>query len=333
MRAPPIVVLLAALAGLLQLLASSETKAQPSPARPIVVVPGILGTKLCHGRNVVWGGISSLSNFGRLDTDQPTAETLVPCGLLDKISVLGPFWKIDAYQGLIDTLKRMGYREGETLFVFTYDWRRSNLETAHALGAFINTIPAPKVDVVAHSMGGLLLTIYLQQQGGTQRVNKTVFLGTPFMGSMNAFAGCPKAGAALKTRLPGEFAQSGGPLSRLLPSTSYYPGYSSCCGFGTRDNYTAVDPFDPLSWRKLGWLPPEYDTGPRAPLFDARLAGAKKVRDIMARPFPAEVGSVKIVGDAFGTNLYLLTPSPIHPGRIRPWSGSRRRNGAGVERG
>src|SRR5262249_47775238 len=144
--------------------------------------------KLCNGPELVWGGASSLANFHRLNLVKPNPEPLKPCGLLDKISVLGPFWKIEAYGGLIETLKGLGYEEGLTLFIFTYDWRQSNIDSARLLSELISSINAPTVDIVAHSMGGLVSTIYLHNFDGIKRVNKIIFLGTPFLGSMNAFA-------------------------------------------------------------------------------------------------------------------------------------------------
>jgi hypothetical protein len=103
-----------------------QSLCQTLPTRPVVVVPGILGSKLCKGEEVVWGGRSSLSNFSRLDLGVPSPEALTPCGLLDQISILGPFWKINAYSSLVERLKSLGYREGQTLFVFDYDWRQTN---------------------------------------------------------------------------------------------------------------------------------------------------------------------------------------------------------------
>jgi len=69
------------------------------------------------------------------------------------------------------------------------------------LGAFINSIhysdgtPVPQVDVVAHSMGGLIVRSYLsgKQQAsgafsppGTPKIRKAVFIGTPHFGSFQA---------------------------------------------------------------------------------------------------------------------------------------------------
>lgn len=63
------------------------------------------------------------------------------------------------------------------------------------LGAFLNKLPAPQVDVVAHSMGGLIVRSYLagkQAAPGiftppsTQKIRKAVFIATPHFGSFQA---------------------------------------------------------------------------------------------------------------------------------------------------
>jgi hypothetical protein len=109
--------------------------AMAQSAKPVVFVPGILGTKLCDkATNLpVWGGIKSLNNFAKLDLEDSGNPALIPCGLVDKIDLLGPFWAIHNYDKLFEDLKQLGYENSKTLFPFPYDWRQSNLETAKLL--------------------------------------------------------------------------------------------------------------------------------------------------------------------------------------------------------
>jgi hypothetical protein len=67
-----------------------------------------------------------------------------------------------------------------------------------------------------------------------------------------------------------------------------------------------VDPMNPKAWRQYGWLPPEYASGSRSGYFDTQLARAKQVQELLAKPIPTDVATVKVVGDAFGTDLYLV---------------------------
>jgi pimeloyl-ACP methyl ester carboxylesterase len=233
---------------------------------------------------------------------------LKPCGLLDKISVLGPFWKIEAYGGLIETLKGLGYEEGLTLFIFTYDWRQSNIDSARLLSELISSINAPTVDIVAHSMGGLVSTIYLHNFDGIKRVNKIIFLGTPFLGSMNAFATLSDGWGSFQNMIAGGIDTIRNTAFSLPAIYELLPNYENCCRIGTRTDYTPVDPTDPAVWRQYGWLPADYDSGDRANYFNDRLVRAKQVHEIMRRPFPSTINTVRVVSDAFATNLYLVVP-------------------------
>jgi pimeloyl-ACP methyl ester carboxylesterase len=243
-----------------------------------------------------------------LDIDAAPAEQLIPCGLLDKVSILGPFWKIDAYDGLINTLKNIGYRDrgSQSLFVFTYDWRQSNVDSARQLNQFIEQINAPKVDIVAHSMGGLVSAIYAHNYDGAKRINKIVFLGTPFMGSMNTFATLSDGWGGFQNIIVGGIESIRRTALSFAALYELLPRYPNCCRMGTQNNYVPVDPMNASSWRQYHWLPGEYDSGGRAGHFDSRLAGARAVQEIMQRPLPNGIASVKVVGDVFGTNLYLL---------------------------
>jgi uncharacterized protein (TIGR03437 family) len=63
------------------------------------------------------------------------------------------------------------------------------------LGTFLNTLSVPQVDVVAHSMGGLIIRSYLSGKQTTsgvfsppavQKIRKAVFVATPHFGSFQA---------------------------------------------------------------------------------------------------------------------------------------------------
>jgi pimeloyl-ACP methyl ester carboxylesterase len=279
-----------------------------APDRPVIVVPGILGTKLCQGKEVVWGGAKSLINFGRLDLAAGQPEDLQLCGLLDQVTVLGPFWKIEAYSNLIQGLSALGYVEGRNLFVYEYDWRKSNIENAALLKDFVDKISDSKVDIVAHSMGGLVTSIYVHKFNGTSRVNKIVFLGTPFLGSMNAFTTLSEGWGNFANMIAGGI---GTIRQTALSFTSLYelmPSYDNCCRIGTKDDYMAIDPLDPAIWRMLEWLPTEYKSGDRKKFFEDSIAKAWEVRQLMKLPIPPAIKVSRVVGDVFGTNLYLVAP-------------------------
>lgn len=135
---------------------------------PIIVIPGILGSKLVDqdGRRVVWG------EFGGNGIDPATAEgarlLALPLehgrtlnDLEDEVQVEGPLdavnvrvfgvpFQISAYRDILAALGYGGYRDStastgnqnkqnqfDNCFQFAYDWRRDNVETAALLHEFI----------------------------------------------------------------------------------------------------------------------------------------------------------------------------------------------------
>ncbi|TSC84863.1 MAG: PGAP1 family protein [Parcubacteria group bacterium Gr01-1014_13] len=117
---------------------------------PVIIIPGILGSAEKDG---VW--------------------------LIDPI--------FHTYDDLIDTLAANGYTKGVDLFSFPYNWRQSNILTAFQLHQKIDEVKAvcncDKVDLVGHSMGGLVARQYAQSNYYENDVDQLIFLGTPHLGA------------------------------------------------------------------------------------------------------------------------------------------------------
>jgi len=102
---------------------------------------------------------------------------------------------LHTYDNLIATLKVNSYVENKSLFTFPYEWRNSNVITANllkdkiasvkqeCLNANLPDIDCSKVDLVAHSMGGLVAREYIQSGQYQHDVDQLIFLGTPHKGS------------------------------------------------------------------------------------------------------------------------------------------------------
>ena len=90
-----------------------------------------------------------------------------------------------------------GYREDSlleakpTLFTFPYDWRADNNITARLLKEKIQRVKEisgrDKVDIVAHSMGGLVARSYIEGNDYQNDIDQVVFLGTPHLGSPESY--------------------------------------------------------------------------------------------------------------------------------------------------
>jgi len=136
---------------------------------PVIVIPGILGSKLVDGRTqrVVWGAFSrDYANPQTPDGARLVAlpmregatlaelrDEVRPDGVLDRVrlNLLGLPVELQAYVNILATLGVGGYRDqllGQagavdygplhyTCFQFDYDWRRDNVENARRLAEFI----------------------------------------------------------------------------------------------------------------------------------------------------------------------------------------------------
>src|SRR3989344_71460 len=123
----------------------------------------------------------------------PDPVIIIP-GILGSANKNGT-WVIDpilhTYDNLIETLEANGYQQGYDLFTFPYNWYQSNILTAHELRNKIidvkNSCACTKVDIVAHSMGGLVARQYIQSDEYEGGIDQLIFLGTPHLGSPNAY--------------------------------------------------------------------------------------------------------------------------------------------------
>jgi pimeloyl-ACP methyl ester carboxylesterase len=285
------------------------TAQSAEPFRPLVFLPGILGSELLdQDGGLVWGGLRSLKRFEELEiTAHGPVKPLRVGGLIRNISILGPFWTLHQYDGLLKTLKDLNYREGETLFIFPYDWRYSNFETAQKLENFIDAQPALKdqqFDILAHSMGGIIARIYIQRLDGGPRVKRFISLGVPAQGAMNAFAIMSEGWGQFKNLMAGGIATIRRVVFSFPSLYELLPRYDNCCRIGDETTYAPFDPTDVNVWKANGWIPPEHG-GPKLALVEKAFGDAQRLRELMRQPLPDSVEVTLIAGDRFGTYLYL----------------------------
>lgn len=122
---------------------------------------------------------------GAQDVFTPTDPDLTPV-------LLVPGWGDQA--AVIEPLRQRfldgGWTESRVRAVDFQDPVGSNrtnaLEIARAVETLRGLTGVDRVDVVAHSMGGLALRYYLQSEGGAQNVRRAVFLATPHRGTVAA---------------------------------------------------------------------------------------------------------------------------------------------------
>ncbi len=153
---------------------------------PVIVVPGIMGTKLNQGVSLVWPDTIRLAlsqtddflNILKLDSEGNDENGEIMAGEITKSLNNADYWN-----GLFLML-------GGSVNEFPYDWRldiqNSVLALKNRIDEVKNSNGVDKLNIVAHSMGGLIVKKYLKDYGGTS-VNKFIDIATPHTGSPAAY--------------------------------------------------------------------------------------------------------------------------------------------------
>jgi pimeloyl-ACP methyl ester carboxylesterase len=109
--------------------------------------------------------------------------------------------------GAMKVLRRRLASRGFDVHVFNYPSTAADLATnAARLARFVEHVPGERVDVVAHSLGGILILAMLEH-GAPAKLGRVVCLGSPFGGSLTA---------ARVARLPGGARLIGRSIADLL---------------------------------------------------------------------------------------------------------------------
>lgn len=125
--------------------------------------------------------------------ETPDPVLIVP-GLLGSWPINGQ-WQLDpilkTYEPLLQAFRAAGYVDNQTLFTLPYDWHRDNVLTAGLLKQRLAEIRqqtgVSKVDVVAHSMGGLIARSYVVSEEYVQDIDQLVMVATPHEGAVSAY--------------------------------------------------------------------------------------------------------------------------------------------------
>jgi len=171
----------------------------PKLTTPVLIIPGVYGTELYKGSDQLWLDASKV--FFSLSDDhlnplvfnpdlQPLDTSVRTGAVIREVNVPLKRWDFDYTKSLIEELGIHGYREGEDQFTFPYDWRFGvSPEVVSELKGQIDYIRrqtgSPKVDVIAHSTGGLILKQYVKDYDDPG-VGKAVFVGVPSTGAPKA---------------------------------------------------------------------------------------------------------------------------------------------------
>jgi PGAP1-like protein len=153
-------------------LARAAASNSQDPNRVVYVIPGIMGSQLCLPRNrpdpdnLLWLDPLDVYN-GQLALLALSRSPVRACGPV-----------LYGYLPLKFALESAGF----TVRCFDYDWRRDVADSGSALALRIAAETAADINIVAHSMGGLVARAALRANAGS-KVRRVVTLGTPHGGS------------------------------------------------------------------------------------------------------------------------------------------------------
>ena len=152
----------------------------------IVFVPGYKGSRLVNSSGqTVWLSFGQLL-FGSESMAYGSKDNLRVDGVLKEVEVMPYLYSLDIYQDCFDELNLL---ENYQVVEFGYDWRESNISTASKFRELVKKIEKAKpksISVIAHSMGGLSVA-YALGYSEPLKIDKIIFLGTLFRGTLKAF--------------------------------------------------------------------------------------------------------------------------------------------------
>ncbi len=208
---------------------TSASTTTPGVRTPIIFVPGTLASRI-EGPPMSTSPSSPCSIFTTYWIDTAAATLCLgnyrltnnPHSLfythnLVAKDVLRSVLDQPVYEPLLQMLTNRGFKEYNTnqailntgslqvcdtsqsnnnpsLFVFPYDFRKDNAETAIKLKNYVQCVqsffpPNTKIDIIAHSQGGLVARKYIlqsQENGQPHGLRKVITIATPFLGASEA---------------------------------------------------------------------------------------------------------------------------------------------------
>ncbi len=250
---------------------------------PVIFIHGVLGSKLRDRNTGEEGWFHSpwkllFDEFSHLAFEIDGESLDVKPNRYEAYELAGDIIGKDFYGNIIRTLAEYGRFKlavpGQKInpadkhyYVFLYDWRQDNVRSAAQLADLVDQIredygnPDLKVDLIAHSMGGLIARYFIRYGRvdvtdgnefpvnlyGGERVRRVILLGTPSLGSvemLNAFIdgielGFKRINTETLVTMPSLYQLLPHPLNNWIVTATGKP--------------LDRDLFDADTWRRFQW--------------------------------------------------------------------------------
>jgi pimeloyl-ACP methyl ester carboxylesterase len=157
--------------------------------RPVVFVPGLMGSELWIGSERLWPDPRTIISNPEVYS-LPGDPRIEARGILNDVVIVPNIIEQRQYSALGDYLVAgLGYTRGKDLLEFGYDWRHDVRLPAQRLAEAVERwqVKAP-ITIIAHSLGTLVTRYYVERLGGKQSVERIILMGGPHYGTPKSLA-------------------------------------------------------------------------------------------------------------------------------------------------
>jgi len=229
---------------------ADESLSRMPARRPVVFVPGLMGSELWLGNERLWPNVKTIFKNPEIFR-YPSSPPLEPRGIVNEVVIVPNLIKQDQYNRLGDYLvEELGYQRGVDYFEFAYDWRQDVRTSARQLGEMIESLHlTQQVTLLGHSLGTMVSRYYLERLGGKSRVERIMLLGGPHAGAVKGLTSLLVAPNVLPFGLMGERLRQ---VVMSFPSAyQIIPPYA--CGMD--QNGKEINFLEDESWVPEVWVP------------------------------------------------------------------------------
>ncbi len=212
-------------------------------SEPCVIVPGVAGTTLVDSNTLDFKTVFEFPNLFTpvLDTElelDPQYDSKID-GIVERNHIEHIAYK--------QPVAKLMEKSDSFFYIFGYDWRQSNLVNGQLLIDFIEKVKVKtgkkSVNVLTHSMGGLVFLGALREGLNIDSLNRVVIAACPFLGSLDAYDVIVR-GKQFPILNPIHHDENVSKIGRTFPSA-----YELCAVFDGAVRFSDGKPWDIKNWQ------------------------------------------------------------------------------------